>query len=171
MHDLLNKRYVMSTAVTPTGANGPVDFNAASDKLILNFPHPVDIYRWGIMTIALMDPDAGGFQIDLDKRVTMGSDVGRLNAAGGSIIRADADTIAAGNIVYVDVTLPVAQATGSDGSLVNVDPAGPLRIDPGQEAVIEVTNTVGAASTGYVWVEYVALPFNDAAFTTVTLDT
>lgn len=169
-HDFINKRVDVSLLPTPTGANGgPVDFNATGDKFILTKPYPVDIYRWGFITIELMDPDAGGFQLDLDKRVTVGSDVGRVLVQ--SIVRADADTVAAGNVIYVESVLAVAQATGEDGvSLVNVGPAGPVRIEPGQEAVFEVSNAVGAASTGYIWVEYVAHPFNDAGYSAVTKD-
>lgn len=170
MHDLLNKRIVVSGGATPTGSAGPVDFNATGDKFMIRRPAPFDVYRWGIITIAAMDPDAGGFQIDLDKRVLVGDDTGRGTADGGSIIRADADVIAASNIVYVDVEVPVAQATGLDGSLVNVEPAGPLRVNPGEEIVFEVTNAVGATSTGYVWAEIAELPFNDFNFSKVTKD-
>lgn len=172
MHDLLNKRIYVSDFATPTGSNGPVDFNATGDKFMIRRPAPFDVYRWGITTIALMDPDAGGFQIDMDKRVTVGSDSGRVTDAGGFIFRADADLIAAGTNVYIDVKLPVAAATGSDGSVVNVDPAGPLRVNPGEELVVQVSNAVGAASTGYIWVEIAELPFNAQSFPTkVILDT
>lgn len=171
MHDNLKKVTLVSDNVTPTGANGPVDFNAASDKYMIRRPHPFDIVRWGLITIELLDPDAGGFQIDLDLRPTVGSDTSRVNAAGGSIVRADADTIAAGTVAYIDVVLPVAASTGSDGSIVNVDGSGPLRVNPGAEAVFEVTNTVGAASTGYVWAEIIEYPFQGTNVGRVILDT
>lgn len=171
MHDLLNKRYIVSVLPDPTNtAGGPVDFNTTGDKFILSLPHPIDIYRFGFITIGLMDPDAGGFQLDLDKRIAVGSDSGRVSPVA-SIFRADADTVAAATVVYVDVTLPVAAATGADGSIVNVDPAGPVRINPGEEAVLEVSNAVGAASTGYVWIEYVQLPLDDAGQAKVVKDT
>lgn len=169
MHDLLNMKRAVSILPTPTGANGgPVDFNATGDKFILTKPNPIDIYRWGIITIELMDPDAGGFQIDLDLRPSVGSDTNRVLKQ--SIVRADADTVAAASVLYVDSVLPVAQTTASDGSLFNEGPAGPIRVEPGQEAVVEVSNAVGAASTGYIWIEYVDLPFNDANYSTVNVD-
>jgi len=159
MHDLLRKNMAVSTLITPTGVNGgPVDFNTTGDKFILTPAAPIEIYRWGIATIELMDPDAGGFVISLEHRPTIGSDVGRTVAA--TITRADAETVAAGALVFNEVVLAVAQATGVDGSLVNVGPAGPLRVNQGEEAVVEVTNAVGAASTGYIWIEYVQLPFD-----------
>lgn len=169
MHDFLNKQYLVSTLITPTGVNGgPVDFNATGDKFIITRPHPFDVMRWGIITIEAMDPDAGGFVLALDKRVTVGTDTDRVEV--DTLTRANADLIAAGHVVYKDVELQVAQATGSDGSLVNVGPAGPAHFEPGQEAVFEVTNAVGAASTGYIFAEIVVRPFNDAGYATVTED-
>lgn len=158
MHDLLRRERHVSTLITPTGVNGgPVDFNATGDKYIYTPASPSDIYRFGFITDAAMDPDAGGFVLALDWRPVAGSDAGRLEKQ--TITRADAETVAAGKLVYADVIIPVAQATGIDGSLVNVGPAGPLHVRPGEQAVIEVTNAVGAASTGYVFVEVMELAF------------
>lgn len=163
MHDLLNKQYRISSLATPTGSGGPVDFNATGDKWLLTFPHPVDVYRFGFMTIAAMTPDADGFQLDMDKRITIGSDTGRIADAGGFIFRPlTTGVVAAGSMVAQDVVLTVAAAVGSDGSIVNVDPAGPLRVTEGQELVLKVGNAVGSVSTGYIWVEYAQLPFNRA---------
>ncbi len=159
-HELVHKVFAVSFLPTPTGANGgPVDFNATGDKFIITPAAPIDIYRFGFTTIELMDPDAGGFVLALDHRPTVGSDSGRTEKV--SITRADADTVAAGKVVYKDAIIAVAQATGDDGvSLLNVGPSGPVRVEPGEEAVVEVTNAVGAVSTGYVWVEYVQHGFN-----------
>lgn len=170
-HDLVQKRYVVSILPTPTGGAGaPVDFNATGDKFIFTYPTPVDIYRFGLVTDAAMDPDAGGFVMELDLRVTAGTDTGRVNKS--SLTRADAQTVAAGRTLYRDCTLPVAEAAGDDTltggatpqtSRVNVGPAGPVHVRPGQQAVLEVTNAVGAASTGYVWIEYAELGFAQAS--------
>lgn len=179
-HELLQKRIAVSTLIDPAGVNGgPVDFNATGDKFILTMPVPILIYRWGFITIAAMDPDAGGFVIALDKRITVGSDTGRVELT--NITRADADTVAAGTVVANEVVLPVAEAAGDDAlaggaghpqtSVVNVGPNGPARIEPGEEVVIEVTNAVGAASTGYVWIEYAQLGFQaDTAASRVVID-
>lgn len=163
MHDLLNKRVLMSILPSPLGtAGGPVDFNATGDKFIFTPIQPVDIYRFGFVTIEAMDPDAGGFVLAIDKRVTVGSDTSRVEV--DTITRADADTVAAGKVVYKDIDLEDLDGeTAEDGNLRNVGPAGPMHLDPGDEAVIEVTNAVGAASTGYVWIEYVAKGFDIAA--------
>ncbi len=159
MNDLLHYRREVSVLPTPTGANGgPVDFNATGDKFIITPCAPIDIYRWGFVTDAAMDPDAGGFVIALDHRITAGSDSGRTEKA--TITRADAETVAAGKLVYQRPIIAVAQAAQGDGSLLDVGPSGPVRVMPGEQAVIEVTNAVGAASTGYVFVEYVDLAFD-----------
>lgn len=157
-HEFLHKRYIFSQFPTIVQggplAGGPVDFNATGDKFAYAPVVPVDIYRWGYQTIAAQDPDAGGFVLALDFRPTLGSDTDRVEVA--TITRADAEVAAAGSVVFNEIIKNVAQATlPGIGSYLNVAGTGPLRLEPGQEAVIEVTNAVGAASTGYVWLEVV----------------
>ena len=155
-HELVQKRYVQSVFPTPVeaapAAGGLVDFNATGDKFTFAPPCPVEVYRYGYTTFTAQDPDAGGFVLSLDFRPTVGSDTNRVEK--DTLTRADAQTSAAGRVVFRDVKIPVAQATGADGSVVNVGPAGPLHVRPGEEVVLEVTNANGAASTGYVWIEY-----------------
>lgn len=161
MNDLLHYRREVSTLILPLGVNGgPIDFNATGDKYIYTPCAPIDVYRWGFITDAAMDPDAGGFVLALDHRITAGSDTGRTEKA--TITRADLETVAAGKLVYGRVEITVAETVAVDGSKVNVDPAGPLRVNPGEQVVIEVTNAVGAASTGYVFIDYADLAFNKA---------
>ena len=166
--DLLQKRIVWSLAPTGTSedspaAFGPVDFNATGDVFGFAPSVPIDVYRFGILTVTAMDPDAGGFALALDHRPIAGADTNRTEK--DQLRRADAQTVAAGKIVYRDVVIPVAQAAGDDAlggatvqtSLVNVGPSGPLHVRPGEEVVLEVTNAVGAASTGRVFIEYAEL--------------
>lgn len=158
MHDLLHRVRLVSVLPTPTGANGgPVDFNATGDKFIYTPACKAEVYRFGFIADAAMDPDAGGFVLALDHRITAGSDTGRTEKQ--TITRADAETVAAGKLVYADVIIPVAQAAQVDGSLLDVGPSGPLVVMPGEQVVIEVTNAVGAASTGYVFLEVMELAF------------
>lgn len=168
MNELLQKRTVVSVLPTPTGgAGGPVDFNATGDKFILTPASPIDIYRWGFITDAAMDPDAGGFVLALDYRPTAGSDTSRAEKA--TITRADAETVAAGTIVFNNpVGADTDGETGEDSTLRFVAPTGPVRIAQGEQAVIEVTNAVGAAATGYVFIEYVELPFDETDATKET---
>lgn len=160
MHDNLNKVFVVSTLPTPTGANGgPVDFNATGDKFILTPVAPIEIVRFGFVTDAAMDPDAGGFVLALDHRPTAGSDTGRTESA--TLTRTDTQTVAAGSLVYREVVLADTDGeTAEDGETRYVAPSGPLSVDVGEQAVLEVTNAVGAASTGYVFIEYVQKPFD-----------
>jgi len=173
MHDLLRKhfKYAEFNSLNGTDGFGDQDLNAAADYLVLGGVGPIDIYRFGYLTTSSQDPDAGGFQLDLDRRPVAGSDAGRVLV--DSIARADAQVVAAGKVVYKDVVIPVAQAAGDDTlsfgggvtpqtSVVDVGPSGPLRIAPGEQAVLEVSNAVGAASTGFIWVEYAELAFDIA---------
>lgn len=167
MNELLKKRTIVSALATPTGSGGPVDFNATGDKFIYTPVVKTEVYRYGFVANAAMDPDAGGFVLALDHRPTAGSDTNRTEKA--TITRTDTQTVAAGGIIYRELDLEVAEATGDDGvSIVNVGPAGPVVVNPGEELVIEVTNAVGAASTGYVFIEVVESPFDLTEGTEVT---
>lgn len=174
-HELTLKRTVYSVFPAVAGVEdtatdaGPVDLNSTGDKFgIAPTVFPIEIYRYGIITAAAFDPDAGGFVLSLDHRPTAGSDSGRTEK--DTLTRADAQTAAAGKVVYRDVKIPVAQATGVDASLVNVGPAGPLHVKPGEEAILEVTNAMGAAATGRLFIEYVELSNNLPCTTPTTAD-
>lgn len=164
-HDLVQKRYVISafptTVASGATAAGKVDFNALGDKFTLERPHPIDIYKFGVITDDAWDPDAGGFALALDLRPTSGSDTARVEK--DQLRRADAQLVAAGRVVYREVVIPVAESSvaglGGDFDKVNVGPAGPLHVRPGEQVVLEVTNAMGAAATGYVWIEYAELGF------------
>lgn len=148
----LHKKVVVSVAPTPTDAAlGPVAFTSTGDKFIFTPAKPVDIYRYGFVTNALLDVGVT-FILALDWRPTAGSDTNRAEKA--TITTGTTDQ-AAGKMGYRDIILPVAAATAGDGSTVNVGPDGPLEVDPGEEVVIEVTNAADTAGTGYVWIEYV----------------
>lgn len=155
-HEVVKKTYAISQFPTPVeagpAAGGLVDFNATGDKFSFAPVSKIQVWRFGAIIKTAMDPDAGGFDLALDHRTVVGSDTGRTEKA--VLNRADAETVAAGKVLYKDVILAVAEATAGDGSKVNVGPAGPLEVNPGEQIVLEVTNAVGAASDGYVWIEY-----------------
>ena len=158
-HEIVKKRIIES--VFPTivqgapAAGGFVDFNATGDKFAYAPKRPAKVWRFGIQAAAALDPDAGGFDLALDLRPTMGSDTSRVEKV--VLNRADAETVAAGQIVYKDVVLAVAESSvtglSAISNKVNVGPDGPLDVSPGQEVVLEVTNALGAAGTGIVWME------------------
>jgi hypothetical protein len=171
MHDLLRKTVKIQefNSLNGTDGWGDQDLNAAADVMVIGGVNPIEIYRYGYLLTSAQDPDAGGFQLDLDFRPTAGSDAGRVNS--DLLLRTDTQVVAAGKVVYKDVIIPVAEAAGDDTlsfgggttpqtSLVNVGPSGPLRVEPGQQAVLEISNANGAVATGFVFVEYADLPFN-----------
>jgi len=169
-HDVVQKRYVYSVfpataGVEDVGADaGPVDLNATGDKFGFAPAGPIDVYRYGIITATAFDPDAGGFVLAIDLRPTAGSDTNRVEKA--TLTRADAQVAAAGKVVYKKVVIPVAETTQAGhlssltpGTKQNVDPLGPLHVRPGEEVILEVTNAMGAAATGRLWIEYAELGF------------
>ena len=170
-HDLVRKQYKVFdfNSLNGTDGWGDQDFNGTADLAVFTAVCPVEIYKFGYVTTSSQDPDAGGFQLDLDRRPLTGSDSGRVLV--DSIVRVDANVIAQGKVVYKEVIVPVAQAAGDDTltggvtsqtSVVNVGPSGPLRLAPGEQAVLEVSNAVGAASTGFLFIEYAELGFEKA---------
>lgn len=155
---LLHKRVAVSSAATPTGSNGPVVFTSTGDKFILTPAKPIDILRWGyVITVA---KDATTMIVQLDKRPTAGSDSSRTTI--GEIT--DAAARAQGAVVYQEpgtgTSAALTQSTGADGSLVNVDPAGPYHITPGQQVVVEVTDAADSTGQGFVFIEYAEHDFS-----------
>lgn len=154
---LLHKKVSVSRGATPTGSAGPVVFTSTGDKFILTVAKPIDVLRWGM--IYSTAKDATSMVVTLDKRVTISSDTGRVTI--GTITDAAARAVSA--VVYQEpgtlTTAAATQSTGSDGSLVNVDPVGPYHIIPGQELVIAVTDAADSTGQGYVWIEYTEYDF------------
>lgn len=124
------------------------DLTATGDIVGPAFAQPVDIIRWGVILDALLDVGAG-FSAALDRRITIGSDIGRVNAAGGTLTRT-AD-VAAGQVLYGDV---------SAGT-----PNAPLELDPGDEVVFEVTDAADTAGTGHWFCMWRRRPFVDPRLT------
>jgi hypothetical protein len=62
-------------------------------------------------------------------------------------------TPAAGKFAWHNIIAPVAQSTGTDGSLIDVAPDGPIRVAPGQSVFFDV-GTAASAGTGYLAVYY-----------------
>jgi len=130
----LYRRSDMSQAVTAA-----VSVATTGDKANLVAVVPINIVRWGfIATVAL----TGAPVFALDKRITVGSDTGRVNAAtsGG-------DDTAGGTLT------PGTLAAGA-GAFREVNQVpGPFKLNPGEEAIFEVTTAAGAGS-GYFFAEY-----------------
>ena len=173
MHELMRKRVIYSQFPTMVedspGAGGLVDLNATGDKFGFAPIQPIDIYKFGWIAYQAVDPDAGGLVVALDRRPTVGSDTDRVEI--DVLTRANAQTIVAGQVTYREVVLADTNGeTAEDGMLRNVGPSGPCRINPGEEAVLEVTNAAGVAATGVMFIEYAELAFNDEDHTDVVED-
>lgn len=148
-HELVQKRRVYGASITS---------NAAADVLTFTTAVPADVYRFGYVAVASLDPDAGGFVVALDKNV-----LGGARTEIETVDRTDTQVVAAGQVVFHDVVVPVAESsvTGNGGSVtkVNVGPAGPLHLAPGDQAILEITNTSGVAVNIIPFIEYVEHDF------------
>lgn len=150
-------------AISTSGTQGPVDFTAtaADVKFIFTPARAIDVVRWGyIVTTA---KDATSMALTLSQRPAAGS------AASKVVIGTITDTAAraVGDLVYQEpgtlTTAAATQSTGSDGSLVNVKPAGRFHVKVGQELSIELTDVADVSGKGYLFIEYLEYPFSAAS--------
>jgi hypothetical protein len=114
-----------------TGAS-PVTLTTAADKATFNFPSPVDVVGWGIIITTLLDVGAGAI-FACDRRITAGSDTGRVDAAGGTITT-PAD-VAVGKVIYHELTTR-------------------LELNAGDQIVIEATDAPDTGGAGILFVRY-----------------
>jgi hypothetical protein len=147
-------------AISTSGTPGPVVLTAtaADVKYIFTPARPIDLIRWGyIVTTA---KDATSMVLTLSKRPNAGSATSK--AVIGTIT--DAAARAVGDVVYQEpgtlTTAAATQSTGSDGSLVSVDPVGPYHFSVGQELSIELTDVADATGAAYLFIEYLEYPFS-----------
>lgn len=99
---------------------------STGNKLTASPGQPMDFIRFGaIFTVA---GGSGSLVLAIDKRVTAGSDTGRVEVA--------------------TMTVTAAQATA--GSVHTLD-ISPLEIDPGEEVILEVTTGLTSAGTAILF--------------------
>jgi hypothetical protein len=161
MHQYLKDQSIASVrAIESSGTPGPVVFTAtaADVKFLFTPSRAIDVVRWGyIVTTA---KDATSMALTLSKRPTAGS------ASGKTVIGTITDTAAraVGDVVYQIpgelATAAATQSTAEDGSLRNVDPAGPYHVKVGEQLSIELTDVADVSGQGYLFVEYIAYPFS-----------
>lgn len=120
-------------------------FNLASAATTLEFvaDEVCDVYRAAFIPTTSA---TGSGSVDIIKRDVVGT--------GSTVLETwVVGAVAAGKFNYHDIVLPVAQSTGIDGSKVDVEPAGPIHLVPGQSILFDV-NVAGSAGTGYLVVYY-----------------
>ncbi|MGI9297765.1 MAG: hypothetical protein ACR2QC_07695 [Gammaproteobacteria bacterium] len=119
------------------------DLSATADVLTFTPGVPIDVVRWGLVVTTVI---VGAPVIAADKRITAGSDTGRVNAAGGTLTPG---TLAAGKGGYIEAE---NFAAGNK----------PLEINPGEQFILEVT-TGATSGAGTVFVEYKQKPFQSGS--------
>lgn len=130
------KEYTAATqVVTSTG-----------DKLLASPGEPIDVVRFGVTFTAA--GGSGSLVIALEKRITAGSDTGRVTGIAGAAL-----------------TVTAAQATV--GSVHTLDVA-PLQVDPGEEVIAKVTTGLTSTGTAIVFIHAQPRPFQVGRIAHVT---
>lgn len=115
------------------------DINATGDKVSIPIAFPMKVLRVGLM---IQSADAGGASISFDKRITAGSDTGRVNNGVASLV------------------LPASNQQGKFLYKKLVDLTS-VELACGDEIVVEVTAEGAAASSFAVAiVEYLRIQEN-----------
>ena len=112
--------------------SGVVALDSAADVLVITPVAPMEIIMFGFMVTIVLT--GTGLDLSLDKRVTAGTDTGRVEQD------------------VLDANLAVAVAKGMFLQL-----ASPLKLIPGEQAVIEV-KVAATAGDGVVWAMTKPLP-------------
>lgn len=170
MNEFLKRQVLVSTAATPTGGNGPIVLTTTGDKFIFTPAAPVRLRKWGFIISTSLNTTGAALTCELDLRVTVGTDTGRVNKDTLTVAVTNT-TYVAGKGVYRDPftassasTSTASQVTGSgpQGYTLNTVTSGQtdLYAVPGQEYVIEVTQGAGTAGQGYAFIEYDLLPLS-----------
>lgn|SRR5271166_4686532 len=128
----------------------PVTLTGTSDLYVFpSFLRPVDVVAFGfIVTTALVD--ASGAVMSLDRRITPGSDTGRI--AGTSYTPAATITLAASSAEAIGkVVYGVADYTGGDPTKKGWTP---IQCSAGDSMVLVFPTTAPTTGAGQVFIEY-----------------
>lgn len=164
-HEYTDRRRVMVSHHVDGagGAEGPVVFSSTGVKFRWAPSAPVDVYKWGFIVGATALDNTTGLVMALKRRPNINSASSEVTMDTITFTNGAA-TVAANKGRVRELTLPVAASTGLDGSTVNVEGAGPVRVKPGEQLTIEVT-TGATAGNGYLFIEYDDLPSAGSDFT------
>lgn len=166
MHEELQHRVVVTTAASPTGANGPVVFTTTGDKYIFTTAAPVRLRKWGIVVSTDLVPVTQCL-LSLSKRPTAGSDTSR---AVIDTLRTGTTSYVAGKGIYRDpftassstTTQDQPSGAGPQGTTSPLQKLGQIDfvLKPGEEWVVDVTTAATTTGQGYIWLEYALLPIS-----------
>lgn len=142
---MMKKRIVIANDADTSGTGVVLNYYAATK---------VDVLRWGLAAVSALD--VGSFAAELNVHQPGGTTDVIVDTMSTTTDRA------IGVVLYKDLVLPVAQTVGEDNlsqaagyggrpsmvSLLDVAPAGPLQLNPGDSIEIEITTgmTSGAAN-------------------------
>ncbi|MFH1764631.1 MAG: hypothetical protein ABIF09_10605 [Gemmatimonadota bacterium] len=133
-----------------------IDIDSGSDTYDFIPGRPIDLVRVGFIATTDVANAASTVTIQVIWRPTAG--VNTSEEVKDTFTVTDTTTISRGSGVYRNLDIPVAQATGADGSLVDVGPSGPVRVLPGEALQFKVGNAADSGA-GVLFFDYVELPF------------
>lgn len=122
-------RYGLLQATDPVVMSGAIAFQTLADKGSWTVLGPVTVLRFGVLLNA--NVTVTNAVIDFDKRVTFGSDTGRVSKFGGTMTIPFGSTI--GQMVYKDV---------------QVD------LNPGEQLMVKLA-TASTAGGGVFYIEWI----------------
>lgn len=166
MHELLQVRTIVSMLPSAVGTEGgPVVFTSTGDKFVFTPAAPVRLLKWGILIKTALVPVTQCL-LSLSYRPTIGSDTSRVVI---DTLRTGTTSYAVGKGLYRDPYTASTKATVTDqpsgfGPLGKNPPdqesgQGQFVLKPGEEWVVDVTTAATTTGEGYIFLEYVLLPF------------
>lgn len=130
------------------------DISGTGDTLVFRPSQPIDITRFGLLAASALDVGSMVVELQIEK----------LDGTGTQVVDSFTLTVdkALGDVVVKTVDRGGGQSTGVDGSKVVTAPGGPIRVVPGQQAVIAIT-TAGTSGNAYGFINYLTQPFEVSA--------
>ena len=155
-HELARKKRVQfGTVGTPLAIDTTTDITGGGYL----FGVRADVYRVGVVvTTAYTPPASGALTITLSK-----ADPVNASPVAFATLSFGTTDYDIGDVIWADVIGAVAQSSGEDTltggttpqtSLIDVGPAGPMQVDPGQAMELTVANAA-VAGDGIIIVEVV----------------
>lgn len=137
---------------------------SVGDTIIYRVNVPIKIVRFGVfVTTSIADAAGDGWIYALDRRITPGSDTGRVEVS--RVTGAAVEGQVAGKVLERSVGTAATSATGVDGSTVVSGGDDGHECNVGDEIVFEVINAAATAGAGIPFFEYVLLGMPDGTQT------
>ncbi len=171
LNELLKTVVHRSNRATENGANGPVVLTSTGDKYVVTAIAPMRLLKWGFMIDdTALDTTSAALILDLDKRITAGSDTGRVADIDTLTVAVTNQAYTLGKGAYRDGFTTSTKSTTQDqpsnsGPVGGNAPdqengQGQFTLKAGEQWVIDVRQGAGTAGKGKLFIEAVLLPIS-----------